>query len=136
MFYTDKSLKNYYMFLQKNELWLYLSNRTLGNSNGSKVIVDYPVLKTEISTCGSLYKEWKKTKKLYRKAPENGLKIQVEYADTKSQVESIKSNYKPVILALQGAPGSHQGFAPYITHFSKQGARVISPNFPGKIFQL
>lgn len=108
----------------------------MGKSNGSKVTLDYPVLKTEISTCGSLYKEWKKTKKFYRKAPENGLTIQVEYADTKSQVESIKSNDKPVILALQGAPGNHQAFAPYITHFSKQGARVISPNFPGKIFQL
>ena len=101
-------------------------------ANNLKIKYDYPVLRTKITTCGLLYKQWKKIKKSYKKAPENGLTIDVEYADTNSLVDNIKS-YKPVILALHGAPGSHQSFAPYITHFTKQGARVISPNFPGKM---
>ena len=116
-------------------MYLHVSHRTLVEANNSKIKYDYPVLRTQITTCGSLYKQWKKIKKSYNKAPENGLTIDVEYADTNSQLNEIKS-YKPVILALQGAPGSHQSFAPYITHFTKQGARVISPNFPGKMLKI
>lgn len=101
---------------------------------------DYPVLHTQVTTCEKLYQEWRETRKSYKKAPSDGITINVEYADTKSLITNghdyTSDEPHPVVLALHGAPGSHQDFAPIIKHLSKQGVRIIAPNFPGTKYTL
>jgi hypothetical protein len=100
----------------------------------------YAVGQVEIQTCGLLYEKCKRKKTVHVKDPSKGLKLMVEYADTKYTTptnnntnESIHDwDHAPTVLALHGAPGSHQDFAPLIKYLSKHGARVIAPNFPGK----
>ncbi|RWS12211.1 DUF1057 domain containing protein-like protein, partial [Dinothrombium tinctorium] len=83
----------------------------------------YEIKKVEIETCGPLYQKWKSKKRLYRKAPESGLKLNVEYADTGCL-------NGPNVLCLHGAPGGHSDFGQLITYFSRKNVRVIAPNFP------
>lgn len=75
-----------------------------------------------------MYREWRETKKAYKDAPINGLKFNVEYADTQEW-----SGSGPTVLALHGAPGIHNDFAPIINQLTPLGARIIAPNFPGII---
>ena len=118
---------------------IYLSKRTLITSVRSAVknlsqkeVSNFPLYKTEITTCDQLYKSWKKTKKLYRNAPEQGLTMDVEYIDTKNELIISQSQCKPIVLALHGSPGTYHTFDPFITHLTEQGPRVILPNFPSK----
>lgn len=87
---------------------------------------NYPVKSVKIQTCGPLYREWRETKKAYKNAPLDGLQFTVEYADTQQWSPS-----GPTVLALHGAPGIHNDFAPLINHLTPLGARIIAPNFPG-----
>ncbi|RWS00009.1 DUF1057 domain containing protein-like protein [Dinothrombium tinctorium] len=81
------------------------------------------VKKIQIETCGELYKKWKKTKRIYRNAPENGLKLIVEYADSGDK-------QRPTVLCIHGSPGSCQVFASLINYLSAKNFRVIAPNLP------
>ncbi|KAI1305774.1 hypothetical protein HDE_01133 [Halotydeus destructor] len=85
-----------------------------------------PAIKSvRISTCGELYRKWSTQNKAYSNVPKNGLEFKVDYVD-------IGSNSKqPVVLALHGAPGSHEDYRPLIDHLSQSGVRMIVPNLPG-----
>jgi len=92
----------------------------------------YPVANVKVvNLCSDLYKQWSSTKKLYEKAPPDGLTMDVEYADTELEAQSSAQNSNmPLVLALHGAPGSHRDFAKLIQYFSQRQVRVIAPNFP------
>lgn len=89
----------------------------------------YPVKSIVINICSSLYREWASRKRIYSKAI-NGLTVKVDYADTAELCES-SSNSTTTILALHGAPGSHEDFEPFIEYFGSKAIRIIVPNFPG-----
>jgi len=94
--------------------------------------LSYPVKHTCVTTCGQLYQKWKLKKPLYEKAPEAGVTIDIEYADTLNCINNDNnSDNHQVVLALHGAPGSHADFETVIKHFSDAGVRVIAPNWPG-----
>lgn len=104
--------------------------------------MNYPIKHVQIATCGNLYEQWKKHKKFYRKAPDCGITVNVEYADTVCDLSfndagqtrtANELKHRPVVLALHGAPGSHSDFAHLIKYFTMQGVRVIAPNFPGNL---
>lgn len=74
----------------------------------------YPIKTVSFQTCGQLYCLWKaRGKRNYRNIPnlENGLTVNVEYADTLGQLDSDNN---PVTLSsrtalcLHGAPGKHK----------------------------
>lgn len=88
----------------------------------------YPVKSVVITTCGQLYQQWASKKRMYAKMTK-GLTLKVDYADTLEQCHSAE----PVtILALHGAPGSHEDFKPFIEHYGSRNVRIIVPNYPGK----
>lgn len=89
----------------------------------------YPVKSVTITTCGPLYQQWASKKRMYAKMAD-GLTVKVDYADT---LELCQSEDEPItILALHGAPGSHEDFKPFIEHFGSRNVRIIVPNYPGK----
>ena len=45
----------------------------------------YPIHRIEFKTCGTLYKQLKLKNKLHENSPINGLKVNIEYADTYSR---------------------------------------------------
>ena len=88
----------------------------------------YPVKSVVITTCGPLYDEWSSRKRMYGKAAK-GLTVKVDYADTE---ELCQSKQPITIVALHGAPGSHEDFQPFIEYFGARNVRIIVPNYPGK----
>ena len=88
----------------------------------------YPVKSVVINTCAHLYQQWAPRKRMYAKAAQ-GLTVKVDYADT---VDHCHSQQPITILALHGAPGSHEDFKPFIEHFGTKQVRIIVPNYPGK----
>lgn len=71
---------------------------------------------------------------MYAKMTE-GLTVNVDYADT---LDLCHNSEKPpiTILALHGAPGSHEDFKPFIEHFGSKNVRIIVPNYPGKLILI
>lgn len=85
----------------------------------------------KFKTCADVYDHWRSCKKrLYRKAPEDGVEFQVDYIDTGLALSEEQRAKAPIALALHGAPGSYHDFALLINHLSQQNVRVIAPNFP------
>lgn len=95
----------------------------------------------KLKTCADVYNYWRTCKRLYLKAPSDGVEFQVDYIDTGALIESklaeeennnVKQQVKklPIALALHGAPGSYHDFTLLIHHLTKQNVRVIAPNFP------
>lgn len=83
-----------------------------------------------VKTCADVYNYWRAYKRLYKKAPKDGVEFQVEYIDTGSALSDELRPTAPIALALHGAPGSYHDFALLIQHLTKQNVRVIAPNFP------
>ncbi|KAH9522659.1 hypothetical protein DERF_006225 [Dermatophagoides farinae] len=92
----------------------------------------YPVKYVTINTCSSLYRQWSKTKKSLYKRAIDGLDLLVEYADTIDQCHTDDDDDVNMItiLALHGAPGSHEDFEPFIQYFGSKKIRFIAPNYP------
>lgn len=107
------------------------TGETSKNTKSKESLYPYPVKTVQINTCSSLYQNWAKTKKLLYAKALDGLTIPVEYADN---IDILSLNEKQsfvTILALHGAPGSHEDFKPYIQYFTRKNIRVIVPNYPG-----
>lgn len=95
----------------------------------------YPVKHIAIKTCGKLYSQLKQTKSLYLSAPEEGISLDIEFADTIGSTDAnghVINSDSQVALCLHGAPGSHHDYSNQIEHLTKLGFRVIAPNFPSK----
>lgn len=92
-----------------------------------------PSCSLEIQTCGSLYEKWKSKKRMYRRAPKDGVTMNVDYVDTKELNPITHDPAAPVVLTLHGAPGTYDDFAPLAHDLVPHGARIISPNFPGNL---
>ena len=95
----------------------------------------YTVAMVDIKICSELYAKWSHKKRMYNKCPADGLPVRVEYADTLGMRDargdkiSLESS---VVVALHGAPGSHEDFTLLIMHLAASGHRVVAPNFPSK----
>ena len=90
----------------------------------------YPIKNVELNTCASLYESWSDRKRMYARAS-TGISMFVEYADTIERCP--QPDLAPIILALHGAPGTHEDYRPFIEHYAKRNVRIIVPNFPGKL---
>lgn len=97
---------------------------------GPESNVPYPIKSVVLTTCASLYQQWASRKPMYARAAQ-GLTVTVDYADT-ADLCSLQAPDQPTttILALHGAPGSHEDFQPFIEHFGQKRERIIVPNFP------
>lgn len=84
----------------------------------------------KIKTCADVYNFWRTKKRLYKRAPKDGIEFQVDYIDTGLSLSEERLKSAPVVLALHGAPGSYHDFSLLIKHLSLQNVRVIAPNFP------
>nr|XP_027204498.1 uncharacterized protein LOC113798201 [Dermatophagoides pteronyssinus] len=91
----------------------------------------YPVKFVTINTCSTLYRQWSKLKKksIYKRAID-GLNLEIEYADTIDLCRNKDNDNLITILALHGAPGSHEDFEQYIQYFGSKQIRFIAPNYP------
>lgn len=90
-----------------------------------------PKRQVKFKTCADVYDHWRSCKKrLYRKAPKDGVEFHVDYIDTGLSLSEEQRAKAPIALALHGAPGSYHDFALLINHLSQQDVRVIAPNFP------
>lgn len=90
-----------------------------------------PKRQVKFKTCADVYDHWRSCKKrLYRKAPKDGVEFQVDYIDTGLSLSEEQRAKAPIALALHGAPGSYHDYALLINHLSQQDVRVIAPNFP------
>lgn len=84
----------------------------------------------KLKTCADVYEHWRAYKRLYKKAPKDGVEFQIDYIDTGLAHSDETRAKAPIALALHGAPGSYHDFALLIHHLSQQNVRVIAPNFP------
>lgn len=84
----------------------------------------------KMKTCADVYDYWRTCKRLYKKAPKDGVEFQVDYIDTGLALNDEQRSKMPIALALHGAPGSYHDFKLLINHLSQQKVRVIAPNFP------
>lgn len=84
----------------------------------------------KMKTCADVYDYWRTCKRLYKKAPKDGVEFQVDYIDTGLAFNDDIRSKMPIALALHGAPGSYDDFKLLINHLSQQKVRVIAPNFP------
>lgn len=84
----------------------------------------------KLKTCADVYDYWRTCKRLYKKAPRDGVEFQIDYIDTGLLLEQEHRSRAPIALALHGAPGSYHDFTLLIHHLSQQNVRVIAPNFP------
>ncbi|KAF7493312.1 hypothetical protein SSS_07981 [Sarcoptes scabiei] len=93
----------------------------------AEIYAEYPIKYVHINTCSHLYRNWALNRKsMYAKHP-NGLDLLVEYADN---IDNLTGSNHPIIVALHGAPGSHEDFAPFIQYFTSKNIRMIVPNYP------
>lgn len=107
------------------------TGKTSNDTKSNESPYPYPVKSVTINTCSSLYQNWAKTKKLLYAKALNGLTIPVEYADNIDILSPNEKRSFVTILALHGAPGSHEDFKSYIQHFTRKNIRIIVPNYPG-----
>lgn len=84
----------------------------------------------KLKTCADVYDYWRTCKRLYKKAPKDGVEFQIDYIDTGLLLDEELRSKAPIALALHGAPGSYHDFTLLIHHLSQQNVRVIAPNFP------
>lgn len=110
---------------------------TNSNSNGNKrpeIYLDSQLnqkRQVKLKTCADVYDYWRTCKRLYKKAPKDGVEFQIDYIDTGLLMADEETRLKaPIALALHGAPGSYHDFTLLIHHLSQQNVRVIAPNFP------
>lgn len=89
-----------------------------------------PKRQVKLKTCADVYNRWRSCKRLYKKAPKDGVEFQVDYIDTGLALDESIRAQAPIALALHGAPGSYHDFALLIHHLTQQNVRVIAPNFP------
>jgi len=90
----------------------------------------YQRRQVKFKTCSDVYNYWRAYKRLYKKAPKDGVEFQVDYIDTGLALSEEKRATAPIALALHGAPGSYHDFTLLIHHLSQQNVRIIAPNFP------
>lgn len=83
-----------------------------------------------LKTCADVYEHWRSYKRLYKKAPKDGVEFQIDYIDTGLGMSEEERAKAPIALALHGAPGSYHDFSLLIDHLAQQRVRVIAPNFP------
>ena len=62
-----------------------------------------------------------------------GVQMNVTYIDTASDMTFWEARHMPTILAMHGSPGTHKDLLPIVEPLAEMGARVIVPNFPGKL---
>lgn len=105
----------------------------LNADEGSRA-VDVVENRVRLSTCGCLYREWRKTRPAYRNAPADGIEVDVDFvcsamsADQSSFVETGR----PLAVLLHGAPGSYRDFSENLTpRLLERGVDILAPNFPG-----
>ena len=84
----------------------------------------------ELNTCADVYEHWRSYKRLYKKAPKDGVSFQIDYIDTGLALSEEERSKRPIALALHGAPGSYHDYALLINHLTQQRVRVIAPNWP------
>lgn len=110
----------------------------LNADEGSRA-VDVVETRVRLSTCGDLYREWRKARPAYRNAPTDGIEVDVDFvcsamsADQSSFVETGR----PLAVLLHGAPGSYRDFSENLTpRLLERGVDILAPNFPDMAFSL
>ncbi|KAH6920917.1 hypothetical protein HPB50_028093 [Hyalomma asiaticum] len=110
----------------------------LNADEGSRA-VDVVENRVRLSTCGDLYREWRKARPAYRNAPTDGIEVDVDFvcsamsADQSSFVETGR----PLAVLLHGAPGSYRDFSENLTpRLLERGVDILAPNFPDMAFSL
>lgn len=84
----------------------------------------------KLKTCADVYEHWRSYKRLYKKAPKEGVEFHIDYIDTGLAMSEEERARAPIALALHGAPGSYHDFSLLINHLAAQRVRVVAPNFP------
>ena len=124
-----------------------LSIKTFCNSNPIKCLLKSIELKNikhistesrlktiEFKTCQQLYpQKKKKNPKLYRKSPDDGLVVSVDYLDTYADKDLTTGGLIKTIVAIHGIPGYYHHFNELIELFAKNNdlnVRLIVPNMP------
>ncbi|KAL1428157.1 hypothetical protein MTO96_016957 [Rhipicephalus appendiculatus] len=109
------------------------------NADEAGHAVDLPENRLRLSTCGDLYREWRKERPAYRNAPADGIEVDVCFvcsamsADQSSFVETGR----PLAVLLHGAPGSYRDFSTNLTpRLLGRGVDILAPNFPDMAFSL
>ncbi|KAM7292071.1 hypothetical protein ISCGN_025335 [Ixodes scapularis] len=64
-----------------------------------------------VRTCGPLYRQWKQTKSWYRRAPEDGIEVDVPFVFTRRDDGGGAETRRPLAVLLHGAPGSYRDFS-------------------------
>ena len=97
----------------------------------------FPVKRVKFTTCKELYGVQVQTGAVDK--PVEGIEVDVGYIDTgypEIHASSEHAGLFPTVLCLHGAAGSHKDMADLISTLTAKGARVLCPNFPGKILYL
>lgn len=82
-----------------------------------------------VRTCVGIYDDLRKQQpKYYRKAPDDGIDLTIEYVDTVHDAEG--SSFDKTVVAIHGLPGNFSHFDRLIEFYRKTNTRVIVPNLP------
>ncbi|KAK8782747.1 hypothetical protein V5799_015913 [Amblyomma americanum] len=97
--------------------------------------VDLLEHKLRVSTCGALYREWRKTRREYRNAPVDGIEIDMNFICSRMTDEgTLAETGRPLAVLLHGAPGSYRDFTEnLIPRLLSRGVDVLAPNYPGEL---
>ncbi|XP_077517076.1 uncharacterized protein LOC144127937 [Amblyomma americanum] len=100
--------------------------------------VDLLEHKLRVSTCGALYREWRKTRREYRNAPVDGIEIDMNFICSRMTDEgTLAETGRPLAVLLHGAPGSYRDFTEnLIPRLLSRGVDVLAPNYPDMAFSL
>ncbi|XP_077517075.1 uncharacterized protein LOC144127936 isoform X2 [Amblyomma americanum] len=91
-----------------------------------------------VSTCGALYREWRKTRREYRNAPVDGIEVDMNFICSRMTDEgTYVETDRPLAVLLHGAPGSYRDFTEnLIPRLLSRGVDVLAPNYPDMAFSL
>ncbi|KAG0442818.1 hypothetical protein HPB47_015587 [Ixodes persulcatus] len=90
-----------------------------------------------VRTCGPLYRQWKQTKSWYRRAPEDGIEVDVPFVLTRRDDGGGAETRRPLAVLLHGAPGNYRDFSEnLIPRLFAGGVDVLAPSFPDLRFSI
>lgn len=94
----------------------------------SSNIPEHFVKTITVRTCVGIYDQLRLVRPwLYKNAPNDGLKLTVNYVDT---WQNKNQPYNKIIVAVHGSADTYKTFGKLIEHFSNKNVRVIAPNLP------
>lgn len=104
-----------------------LSLRGFRRIQRNRSVLENHVQRIVVRTGRELYPQLKlKWPKLYKNIPPEGLRLEVDFLDTKQHHRM----FDKIVLAIHGTPGDYRTYSKLCEHYLGSNVRVVVPNLP------